>query len=198
MAVAAHFAKKGVFVERLNLRVPSFENLRLSSIIEATRGALGGDRDRAVLFGSSLGGLAACRVAESDARVFALVLLAPALGIATRWRTRQGGESWRAWEQTGWLETFDFAEGKMGRVDFGFGLDVEALEKKGDPDVRVPTLILHGRRDETVDIDLSRAWAAGKRHVKLVELDDGHELTASIPRILREAEAFLAPLLNPA
>jgi alpha-beta hydrolase superfamily lysophospholipase len=66
------------------------------------------------------------------------------------------------------------------------------------PDVRVPTLILHGRGDTVVDIATSRQFAAGKRHVRLVELDDGHELTASIPRLLDEAQHFLANFLVPA
>jgi pimeloyl-ACP methyl ester carboxylesterase len=82
-------------------------------------------------------------------------------------------------------------------VDFGFLEDLAAADAAGAgwPDVRVPTLIVHGRRDEVVDIGLSRAFAAGKRHVRLVELDDGHELVATLPRTLAEAEAFLAPFL---
>jgi hypothetical protein len=47
-----------------------------------------------------------------------------------------------------------------------------------------------------VSIDLSRALALGKRHVRLIELDDGHELTASLPRLLAEADRFLAPWLG--
>jgi len=47
-----------------------------------------------------------------------------------------------------------------------------------------------------VAIERSREFAAGKRHVRLVELDDGHELIASIPRLLEEADRFLAPWLG--
>jgi uncharacterized protein len=56
---------------------------------------------------------------------------------------------------------------------------------------------VHGRRDQTVDIDLSRSFARGRRHVRLLELDDAHELTATLPHTLAAAEAFLAPFLNP-
>ena len=86
----------------------------------------------------------------------------------------------------------------MGRVDYGFARDAEAVDARGDgwPDVRVPTLIVHGRGDAVVDVDLSRAFAAGKRHVRLVEVDDGHELTASLDLIKREADMFLAPFLG--
>jgi alpha-beta hydrolase superfamily lysophospholipase len=78
-----------------------------------------------------------------------------------------------------------------GRVHFGFVEELERLDA-GDPDVRVPVCIVHGTKDDVVDIERSRDFAREKRHVRLVEVDDGHELVASIPRILAEAEAFFA------
>jgi hypothetical protein len=198
VATAQHYAARGIDVERLNLRVPSFEHLRVSAMIEHVRLAIGGPQDRAVLFGSSLGGYVASRVAEEDARVCALVLLAPAFRLFERWRARVGEEAWQAWERTGWIEVDDYAEKKRGRVDFGFVEDARAVDARnqGSPDVRVPTLIVHGRRDSTVDIGVSRDFAAGKRHVRLVEVDDGHELVASLPLILREADRHLAGFLG--
>lgn len=197
-AMAAHYAAKGVELELLDLRRPSLERLRLSEGIAAVKGALGAEQDRAVVFGSSLGGLTACRVAEQDARVCALVLLAPAFRLIERWRRRLGEEEWKAWERSGWLAIDDHAEKKRARVDFGFAVDAAAVDERSDgwPDVRVPTLILHGVGDEVVEIDRSREWAAGKRHVRLVEVDDGHELVASLPIIQREADAFLAGFLG--
>lgn len=199
VAIASHYEQIGVPMERLNLRLPSFERLRLSAMIQATRSAIGGERDRAVLFGSSLGGLTASRVAEADARVFALVLLAPALNFPARWRAHLGEEKWLEWERGEWLSVHDHVTHTTARVDFGFARDAAEVDERAGgpwPDVRVPTLIIHGRRDETVDINLSRTWSAGKRHVRLVEVDDGHELTSSLDVITREADAFLAPLLG--
>jgi pimeloyl-ACP methyl ester carboxylesterase len=197
-ALSAHYAERGIALQLLDLRLPSFERLRLSAMMEAVRRALGGERDRAVLFGSSLGGLTACRVAEEDPRVCALVLLAPAFRFMDRWRVRLGEDGFRAWERSGWFETYDYAEQKMARVDFGFALDVAAIDERGGgwPDVRVPTLIVHGTDDAVVDVGASRAWAAGKRHVRLVEVDDRHELAASLPRIQGEADAFLSCFLG--
>src|SRR4051812_2747858 len=126
-ALAAHFEQKGMRLERLNLRVPSFEHLRLSAMIREARdrisshegsGEAAGDRDRAVLFGSSLGGLTAARAAEEDPRVSALVLLAPAFRIIERWRMRLGPEAWDHWRTTGWLATEDYGEKRMSRVDY--------------------------------------------------------------------------------
>jgi pimeloyl-ACP methyl ester carboxylesterase len=199
VALSEHYARQGIHLERLNLRVPSLEHLRLSAMLRTVREAMGGERERAVLFGSSLGGLAACRVAEEDARVCALVLLAPALRAMEQMRRRVGEQGMRRWEQSGWIELEDHAEKRMARVDFGFVQDVEAIDGRsgGWPDVRVPTLIIHGRQDDTIDIAASRQWARGKRHVRLVEVDDGHELVASLERIAAEADDFLRACLVP-
>lgn len=193
-ALAAHYAARGIAMERLSLRVPSFEQQRLSAMIGEVRARIGGARDRAVVFGSSLGGLTACRAAEEDPRVCALVLLAPAFRLVERWRMRIGESEWDAWRTCGWRAVDDYAERRPSRVDFAFVEDAARADAGGGgwPDVRVPTLIVHGVHDEVVDIDLSREWAAGKRHVRLVEVADGHELGASIPRIAAEADAFLA------
>ena len=91
LALSQRFAELGITLDRLDLRRPSLEHLRLSAMIEAVRAAIGAERDRAVVFGSSLGGLTAARVAEQDARVCALVLLAPAFRFPERWRARLGG-----------------------------------------------------------------------------------------------------------
>lgn len=193
--LAEHYARRCIELHRLNLRVPSFERLRLSAMEEVTRAAIGGEGDRAVIFGSSLGGLTAARVAARDPRVVALVLLAPAFRLVSRWRERLGEDGWRRWQETGWLETRDYTTGQPARIHFGLMAELSAADD-APPDVRVPTLILHGRRDEVVDITTSRAFAAARPHVRLVELDDGHELTASLPHIAEAADAFLQPWLD--
>jgi hypothetical protein len=199
VALAGHYARQGIHLERLNLRQPSLEHLSLSAMMRTVREAIGGERDRAIVFGSSLGGLTACRVAEEDARVCALVLLAPALRAPEQMRRTVGAEGMRRWQETGWLETQDYAEKRQTRVHFGLIHDLDTIEARsgGWPDVRVPTLLLHGRRDTTTDIRYSREWAHGKRHVRLVEVDDGHELVESLERIAAEADDFLRPFLVP-
>jgi pimeloyl-ACP methyl ester carboxylesterase len=195
--LAAHYEAKGIAFERLDLRRPSMEHLRLSAMIAHLEEVIGAPRERVVLIGSSLGGLTAARVAERDARVCALVLMAPAFGMAERWRARVGSDDWNRWRSTGWLETKDHATGGMTRVDFGFYEDVVRIDGEGDgwPDVRVPTLVVHGTRDDVVPIEGSRRWAAGKRHVRLVEVDDDHELLRSLGVVEREADRHLAGFL---
>jgi len=199
VALAAHFARRDAGLELLDLRVPSFERLRLSAMLSTVRAAIGGLAERVVLLGSSLGGLTAARLAEEEPRVSALVLLAPAFRLAERWRQRLGPEGAERWRESGWLEVTDYATGRPARVDYGFLIDAAEVDERsgGWPDVRVPTLVLHGRLDATVDIDASRRFAEGRPHVHLVELDDGHELVASLPRIIAEVDRFLEPFLGP-
>ncbi len=194
----AHYAPLGVRLECLDMRQPSMEHLRLSAMIAHVRAAIGSADDRAVLLGSSLGGLTAARVAEEDARVCALVLLAPAFRITQRWRARQGGADWKAWKEAGYAEVKDYALGGVSRVDFGFAEDAERVDARGGgyPDARVPTLVIHGTRDDVVPVEGSRLWAEGKRHVRLIEVDDDHGLGASRDRIAREADAHLAAFLG--
>lgn len=195
---------QGVKLDVLDLRLPSFEKLRFSAMKDAVRAAIdrvGGPRARVVLFGSSLGGLLASRMAEEDPRVASLFLMAPAFRLAERWRGRLGPAAFDDWQTRGFLEVDDYATKTRARVDFGFLEELERLDggeagREPWPDVRVPTTIVHGTRDEVVGIDLSRTFAAKKRHVRLIEVDDGHELGASIPRLLQEAALHLAPFLG--
>jgi pimeloyl-ACP methyl ester carboxylesterase len=188
VAFENHFAARGIAITRMNLRVPSFEHLRLSAMIDTVRAAI--DDSGAILIGSSLGGLTAARVAERDPRVRATILLAPAFQLVARWREQLGTE-WDEWRARGWREVPDYTTGGMAKIDFGFVEEVETVDV-GYPDVRVPTLVLHGTGDEVVPIERSRTFAAGKPWVRLVPLDDGHELVASLPTLLAESEGFLA------
>ena len=191
VAYADHFAERAVTVDRLDLRKPSFEHLRLSAMIAHVRAQLTGP---AVLIGSSLGGLTAARVAEVDDRVEAVVLLAPAFRLVQRWQEQLGPE-WDEWQRIGWREVYDYTTRAAARIDFGFIEDVLTFGG-GLPNVTVPALVLHGVLDETVPIAYSRELAASHPNVELVELADGHQLTESIPRLLVETDRFLVPYLK--
>jgi uncharacterized protein len=189
VAFEQHFAARGIAIERLDLRVPSFEHLRLSAMIDKVRAEITGPT---VLIGSSLGGLTAARVAEAEPRVAAIVLLAPAFQLAARWREALG-PAWDDWQRTGWREVTDYTTGKPARVDFGFVEDAARIDV-GYPEVTCPALLLHGRGDDVVPIERSREFVNRHPHARLVELDDGHELVHSIPTLLAETERFLVSL----
>ncbi len=185
---------RGLPLSALDLRRPSLAHLRFSEILSYVRSEIDrlGPHARVVLVGSSLGGLAACRVAEVEPRVSALFLMAPAFKLAERWRVHIGEAGWERWKKSDAFDIVDHATGQRAVVDHGFisNLGEHDVADGGFPDIRVPTCIVHGIKDATVDIELSREWAKGKRHVRLVEVDDGHELKDSIPRVISEATEF--------
>lgn len=59
------------------------------------------------------------------------------------------------------------------------------------PSVPCETLIIHGTRDPTVPIEGSRRYAAEHSGVRLVEVDDVHDLLASRELIVERALDFL-------
>lgn len=186
---------RGLEIQALDLRVPTFEGLLFSAIVARVKEAIdaaGGPRARVALIGSSLGGLTAFRVAEADPRVCAVFAMAPAFRLAERWRSTIGEAEWEKWRREGFREVDDHLTKARPKVHFRFVEELETLDP-GTPDVRVPACIVHGTKDDVVDVDRSRGFAREKRHVRLVEVDDGHELVASIPRILAEAESFFGP-----
>jgi len=194
-AFAAFFEARGLPLARLDLRVPSMERLSFPAMMAVVRAAIGGPSDRALIVGSSLGGLCAARVAAADPRVSALFLMAPAFDLGARWRERLGPEAWEDWRATGFREVHDHATGKLTRVHHAFVAELDRMDRELGrlPDVAVPTCVVHGTRDDVVDVSTSRELAKGRRHVRLVEVDDDHELAASTPRILAELEAFARP-----
>lgn len=191
IAYADHFAARGITLDRMDLRKPSFEHLRLSAMIQHVRDSL---RGPAVLIGSSLGALTAARVSIADDRVKAVVLLAPAFRLAVRWQQQLGPE-WDEWKRTGWREVYDYSKNDTSKVDFGFMEDVISFGTDF-PNVTTPALVIHGTADETVPIEYSRAFVEGRPNASLIELADGHQLLDSIPRLLAETDRFLAPYLK--
>jgi pimeloyl-ACP methyl ester carboxylesterase len=198
----AHLGARGVPLAAPDLRVPSLEELRVSSMIDAARAAIGGERDRAVLIGSSLGGLTAAYTALLDPRVCALVLLAPAFGLPARWATRLGDDGVARWRAQGWMPMPEDPDGPP-RLHHEFLRDALELERRygAAPDVSVPTLVIHGTRDDVVPVEGSRAFCrgggedavgAGSRATRrLVELDDDHAMYASVPTVCALIDRWL-------
>jgi hypothetical protein len=181
-------------IERLDLRVPSFEHLRLSEMIRVVRERIGGRNERVVVMGSSLGGLTAAHVAAADPRVCGLVLLAPAFRIAQTWERRLGPEL-QAWKENGWREVDDHAKGGKSRVDFAFYEELNRMTRVL-PEVRVPTLIIHGEKDDVVPPSASAELAEGRPHIQRLVVDDGHELRA-MEAWLPAVDHFLSPYFGP-
>jgi len=188
-------AERGFRLEIPDLNQPFFRELTVTRMLGQIDGFL--DGDDAVLFGSSLGGYtAAIWSATRPGRARSLVLLAPAFELAARWQRRMGAQEVARWHERGVVEVEHYAWGRKELLSVDYLEDAEQYAPFPLPDA--PTLVLQGTRDQVVGPDLAPEFARRMRErktpVRLVELDDGHELTADLPGLWREIEAHLAPL----
>ena len=192
------FAARGVEVELPSLRVPSFERQRLSTMIETVYADLVARGVPTLLIGSSLGGMVAAHVALRTPLVAGLLLLAPAFGMAGRWRERLGEEGLERWRRDEWISIFDYAERRESRLDYGYLVDGLALRPEW-PQPTCPIAVLHGSRDEVVPPATSERFCAGCPQATLQFVDDGHELARSVDAIERAVDRMRAmPSASPA
>ncbi len=202
-AVAKALAAKGMRVEQPDLNVPSFEKLSVRAQLKAIRDTLLTRNERTLLVGSSLGGylatLLAPRALAEPAEppglecVAGLVLLAPAFNFARRWRARMTADDWDHWKRAGTTEYDHFAYRRKMPLRFEFLEEAAALPSM--PGTSVPVYIVQGRRDDTVPYTQTRAWVEMNPQAKLIEVDDDHQLLASLPVIEHEVE-LLAKILG--
>jgi len=188
-ALEARFTALGVPFQRADLTpgADGFErSTPLTMLAEAER-LVALHRPR-VLMGSSLGGYLSAVLASRGAPVKRLVLLAPAFRLFERWRAKVSPDDERRWRAEGLLVDHH-ATGTKRRLAWAFLEDAARLPAY--PEVKVPALCLAGRRDEVVPLADVERFVAMTPVARLVALDDGHELVASIDRVFEEARAFL-------
>ena len=182
------FGDQGVTLHTPDLNIPSFGDMTYSSILDALDGIYLANPVPWYIIGSSMGGYLAARWAEKHPeRVRAMVLLCPAFDLPGRWEKDHGTRLMEAWKEAGYLAIPD-STGRPNNLHWSF-ID-DARTHPTHPASSVPTLIIHGRRDETVPIESSRAYVATHTHIELIEVDDDHGLGASVDRIASEGFRF--------
>ena len=175
-----------------DLAVPSFERLTLTAVIGRVAELAAATPGRLALVGSSFGGLAALHFVHrhnqgAAARVERLALLAPALdllGDADRRRERgELDDDWLdRWQRDGYLDLPHSASGEDRPVHYGLAEDLRGYDSFSI-DLELPTLIYHGRRDESVPYRQSARFAADRPNVELRLLDSDHRLADKLDRI---------------
>jgi len=188
-AFAERFGRLGVALHRADLTPgpDGFERATpLTMLAEAERAlATSGAR---VVMGSSLGGWLGAVLASLHPSVERLVLLAPAFRLFERWNARLTPAQLADWKANG-LETFHYGSGRNRRIGWAFLEQASALP--AFPEVHVPALCVAGRDDDLVPVADVAAFVDRTPTARLLVVEDGHELLASVDRIFEEARRFL-------
>ncbi|MEM9165347.1 MAG: YqiA/YcfP family alpha/beta fold hydrolase, partial [Cyanobacteria bacterium P01_F01_bin.4] len=172
-----------------DLNQDNFGQLTLTRQIQQVRPLV---QANTVLIGSSFGGLTACWLAEHPdirPKLQKLILLAPAFDFLNQWLPRLGQPQIQQWQTQGWLKVYHYAYQQPFPLNYGFITDAE---KYTDDHLQasIPTLILHGQKDEVITIAASRAYARDRPWVTLIELDTDHGMADAADQIWQSVRAF--------
>jgi len=177
-------ARDGIELRTPDLNIPSFEKLDWNEMVRlALSQALVPPR---AIVGSSLGALVALEIVTRGVRA-PLVLIAPAIGVARRWKERiPTGDP---------ISVFNHARGENAPIHRAFFDQITQVHVDEQPPA-VPVTVIMGRKDETVPFALVEdTWQSWERSglkpgSKFVELAEGdHGLTAEAELIAAEIRA---------
>ena len=175
--------RNGIELVTPDLNVPTFEELDWTRVVALAVSQFEQSQPAAIV-GSSLGALLALEVVKLGHRA-PLVLIAPALGVARRWKERlpPDGDP---------IVVYNFARGGNAPIHRAFFEQITNVHVDVEPPpVRV--VVIMGRKDETVPFELVeetwRGWqiaglASGSEFIELAEGD--HSLASEADLIARE------------
>ncbi|MGF1538527.1 MAG: YqiA/YcfP family alpha/beta fold hydrolase [Elainellaceae cyanobacterium] len=177
----AKFAEFGQTLVVPDLNLGGFYNLTLTRQIEQVSALVRQSAEPTVLIGSSFGGLTAAWVAEHCHEVSRLVLLAPAFSFLRYLKLGLGAQQ-SQWQQDGEISLYHYGFRQEKMLSYGFVVD---LARYRDEELRrsLPTLIIHGRRDDVIPLSASQCYGNSRPWVSADWVDDDHTLAQSIPYI---------------
>jgi pimeloyl-ACP methyl ester carboxylesterase len=112
------------------------------------------------LMGSSFGGFASIVAAGQSDDLYVLTLKSPVSDYLGLLIARNNGRDVEAWKHNGFIR-LEGAEGQNLRLNFSFFEDAEEYDGYSYArKIKVPVLIVHGDRDETVPLEQSKNAAA--------------------------------------
>jgi pimeloyl-ACP methyl ester carboxylesterase len=176
-----------------DFNLPDFFSLTVTRMVEQTLDAVASaPRGPVALIGSSLGAYVAVHAAAADAgqRIDRLILLAPAFDFGGNRLTHLGPHSIDEWRTKGELTIFHYAAGEPRAVGFGLYEDAARYDAFA-VDLDLPMLVVQGRHDDVVDAGMVERWCRTHPTAQLHLVDDGHQLTDTMPFIWETSRAWL-------
>ncbi len=175
-----------------DLNLPCFEELTVSAQVDRAEGVIRGLKEPPVVVGSSLGGLVAAAAVHRGSAVRTLILLAPAFGFSQR---RMNGPEWVSYRACGEMEVFHHAYGRTQCLGPALMGDLPHWIDDGTWRLKVPAVVVHGKRDQSVPLCESEAFVVRNPRARLVLVDDDHGLLAA--STLAKLDAILESAFQP-
>jgi len=140
-----------------------FADVTISEAVDDVQNAIRFVKDsgyeRIGIVGSSFGGFASILTAGQSDDLYVLALKSPVSDYLGLLIARDHDIDVEAWRQEGYI-TVEGADGKNLRLNYSFFADAEKIKGYAFAEkIKVPTLIVHGDRDETVPLEQSRKAA---------------------------------------
>lgn len=179
----------------ISLTVPDleggdFQRLSLSGQIKIINDCMGQyPGERFGLIGSSMGGYLAALMAQMRQEVAAIYLMAPGFNFLKRWRGLVQGHLKGSNVIPDLIPVFHYRYNKDMLLSTDIFRDAEKWDRLA-LDKKLPTRIVHGIHDATVDISQSRKFAESHPMCQLQELDSDHQLLSHIDWIVEDALKF--------
>jgi predicted esterase YcpF (UPF0227 family) len=172
-----------------DLNAGDFSQLTITRQLAQVAAEFSNDSTPVTLIGSSLGGLTAAHLGQKNLQVQRLVLLAPAFGFLSHWLPKLGDEEVQRWQQEKYIMVYHYGEQRSLSLNYDFVIDAAQYQEKllQHP---IPTLILHGKKDEVIPVEASRDFARSRPWVQLIELDSDHALGNVMEEIWQAIRLF--------
>jgi uncharacterized protein len=183
------FAKIGIKLEIPDLNQEDFTHLTLTRQISQTAALFNHSNTSITIIGSSFGGLTAVWLAEQYPQVEKLILLAPAFGFPGSWVNKFSQSELEQWQSSGYQNVYHYGENKLLPLHYEFLIDghqyhLNTIRRS------LPTIIIHGKNDDVVPIEVSYNYVSKHPQVKLIVLNSDHSLNDVQNIIWHEIQNF--------
>ncbi len=189
-AFKKRFDSNSISLEVPDLEGGDFQRLSLTKQLKTIDDCMGQyPGERFGLIGSSMGGYLAALKAQTREEVAAIYLMAPGFNFLKRWGDRFQGHLKGSKGIPDLIPVYHYRYNKEMHLSADIFCDAEKWACL-DLDRDLPTRIVHGIHDDTVDILESRNFARAHPKCQMEELDSDHQLLSHIDWIIEDALKF--------
>ncbi|MCK4634810.1 MAG: alpha/beta fold hydrolase [Candidatus Aenigmarchaeota archaeon] len=119
------------------------------------------------LVGGSFGGIASLIVASKSDDLFVLALKAPVSDLLGKLTAQENKYSIKEWKENGFIY-YTFSDGKKLKLNYSYFEDAERINGyEAAKNIKIPTIIVHGEKDESVPVEQSKKTASLIKDCKL-------------------------------